>query len=332
MLATFHERQYELAMNLELLSGGSGAFFAPMQVVEEALGFDIALVPGEAAIWQHLGIAAGPPGAPTAVAYGDANTPAPGAPVFSASLFCQYKRPERMIGPTAGQRTARGVQDGGLPYFRVFLDPNQHDVLLDLEQHVGQDAVVRYAAPCFHRIEHLWVRQATREVAGDSVFIAPSDAGNPPSCWTYDDAGTPIFCSEPRRGEPERRDDVLRVAARTARERGPERDQHLRALSDGVAGVDLSPIRHRRSGRWRHEELDYGRREYPDRYGGPPIAGRLPRDEWSERLQAAAPEAEAQQLELAVDAAVVANTAASIGLTWFLVEVRPAAPIDEPPQ
>jgi hypothetical protein len=327
MLATFHERQYELAMNLELLSG-SGAFFAPMQVVEEALGYDIALVPGEAAIWQHLGIAAGPPGTPTAMAYGQGNAPMPGGPVFSASLFCQYKRPERMIGATAGQRMARSAQGGGLPYFRVFLDRDQHQVLSDLEQSVGQDAVVRYAAPCFHRIEDLWVRQATRKVAGDSVFIAPNDAGNPPSCWTYDYAGNPIFCSEPRRGAPEWREDVLRIAVRMARERGPERDQHLRVLSEGVAGLDLSPIKRRR----RRKEPEHRRPEHPDLYEGPLITGRLPREEWAERLQTAAPEAEAPQLELAVDAAVVANTAASIGLTWFLVEVRPAPPKNEPSQ
>ena len=45
MKATFHERQYELAVNLELVAG-SGMFFAPMQVVEESVGYDIALVPG----------------------------------------------------------------------------------------------------------------------------------------------------------------------------------------------------------------------------------------------------------------------------------------------
>ena len=209
MLATFHERQYELAMNIELLLG-SGAFFAPMQVVEEAVGYDIALVPGEAAIWQHLGIAAGLPGTPTAIAYGPANVPMMGGPVFSASLFCQYKRPERMIGATAGQRAARSLQGGALPYFRVFLDRDQHEVLSDLEQSVGQDAVVRYAAPRFHRIEDLWVRQATRQVAGDSVFISPSEAGNPPSCGPLTMLAIRSF-SAPRRGSAERREDVLRT-------------------------------------------------------------------------------------------------------------------------
>ena len=43
--ATFHERQYELAVNVELIAG-SGMYFAPMQIIEERVGYDIALVPG----------------------------------------------------------------------------------------------------------------------------------------------------------------------------------------------------------------------------------------------------------------------------------------------
>jgi hypothetical protein len=49
-----------------------------------------------------------------------------------------------------------------------------------------------------------------------------------------------------------------------------------------------------------------------------------------DRLRAVAPERTEAQLETAVDAAVVANAAASIGLTWLLAEITPHT--DEPSQ
>jgi hypothetical protein len=64
-----HERQYELAANLEVISG-SAKYFAPMQVIEENVGYDIALVPGHTAVWSQLGIGTWPPGVTTPVTYG----------------------------------------------------------------------------------------------------------------------------------------------------------------------------------------------------------------------------------------------------------------------
>jgi len=322
--ATFHERQYELAVNIELIAS-SGKFFAPMQSVEETVGYDIALVPGYAAVWSQLGIGAPPVGVQTPVAYDTPITPTLGGQTFAASLFVQYKRPERMVRRSAKEAQGRTQQGGVVPFFRVRLNDDQHDVLAELEKQVGADAVVRYAAPLFHRIEDLWVRQSTKGVFAASVFIAPSEAGAPPSCWTYDDNGTPIFCSEPRRGESERSDDVLRAVVLAAIGRGrPQTVVHLQALASQVGQIDLTTRRKRR----RIDDRDDGgrEREGPDEaeWVRPPLA----RWEWVDQLRAVAPERADTDIETAADAAVIANASASIGLTWLLAEIQPRGGAD----
>jgi hypothetical protein len=194
-------------------------------------------------------------------------------------------------------------------------------VLLDLESRVGGAAVVRYAAPVFHQIEDLWSRQATRTVFAGSTFIPPSDAGSPPSCWTYDDLGSPIFCSEPRSGEPETSEDLLRELVRKGVQR--DRREHLRELASEVEGLDLTPRRPRRS----PDEIEEGRRaREPDEVEW--VRAPLVRSEWVERLRAVAPERTDFDVEAAVDAAVVANTAGAIGLTWLLAEIRPHGTVE----
>jgi hypothetical protein len=216
-----------------------------------------------------------------------------------------------MIRRNATEANARLSQGGGVPFFRVRLNRDQQDVLLDLESRVGGAAVVRYAAPVFHQIEDLWSRQATRTVFAGSTFIPPSAAGTPPSCWTYDDWGSPIFCSEPRSGEPETSDDLLRALIRAGQpEVQRDRRAYLRELASKVEGLDLTPRRRRRS----PDELEEGESSREPE-GVEWVRAPLTRWEWVERLRAAAPERIDFDVEAAVDAAVVANTAGAIGLT-----------------
>lgn len=313
MKPTFHERQYELAMNLELIAG-SAQFFAPMQVIEEKVGYDIALVPGHMAIWANLGVKQ-PTGVQTPVEYGAKSIPVAGGQSFAASLFVQYKRAEKMFYRSALQTGDRAQAGGDVPFFRVYFDKDQHEVLVDLEQAVGQNAVVRYAAPLFHLIEDLWVRQSTRSVFGSSSFIPPASAGIPASVWTYADDGTSIFCSEPRRGEAEDGNGVLQSLVRMSLGRDrPGTNDHLRSLAAEVEQVDLTERRRRQ----RFDDLGERGASGDAQWTREPLT----RSEWEDRLHAVAPEG-AQQLEPAVDAAVVANAAASVGFTWLLASVRP---------
>jgi hypothetical protein len=224
-----------------------------------------------------------------------------------------------MVRWSAAEAHARASQGGGVPFFRVRLNPDQHDVLVELENRVSGDGVVRYAAPVFHQIEELWERQSTRKVFDRSAFIAPTAAGAPPSCWTYDDGGVPIFCSEPRRGELETSDGVLRALIRVGRnDARAERGSHLRALASQMENIDLTPRRRRR----RIDDLE-DRTPYREADEIAWMRPPLDRSEWVERLRRAAPERADADIEAAVDAAVIANTAGSIGLTWLLAEIQP---------
>ena len=312
--ASFHERQYELAANLELI-GPAGAYFAPMQVVEEQVGYDVALIPGHAAIWMQLGIQQIPGGVSTPLQYETDLTPDVQGPHFKASLFVQYKRPEHMVRRSAREARDRASQGGAIPFFRVRFNPDQHGVLLELEARAGANAVVRYAAPLFHEMNDLWMRQFTRSVLPNSTFVAPSEAGSPPGCWTYDGSAQPIFCSSPRRGESELSEDVFRGIVRTARSQARQTEaSHLQALASEVSEIDVT----RPSRRAALEGL-------PD-VSVERVSGRLPapltRAGWSQRIRTAAPGHPSAAVEAAIDAAVIASTAASIGVAWFLADVR----------
>src|SRR5207244_3007773 len=99
---------------------------------------------------------------------------------------------------------------------------------------------------------------------------------------------------------------VLRALVRTGRETRAGRASHIRMLSAQIDQLDVTRARQRRAAI--EDQVDGSDDLYHESFPPP-----LRRDEWFERLRAAAPEAETPNIEVAVDAAVVANTAASIG-------------------
>lgn len=175
----FGERQYELAINLELIAG-SGTFFAPPTPLEASLGVDIAMTPGDPLIWSALGIR--PPAGARAGsrALPDWATGA-GAPPSLMSLFIQYKRSTHLVRSTAAEWSEHGE-----PYWRVELTQSQHHVLLDLEDSLGNLGAVRYAAPLFWTHADMWRRQATGGLFDDSLIFAPSaiGAGHQRASWS----------------------------------------------------------------------------------------------------------------------------------------------------
>ena len=178
--AEFHERQYELAANVELIAG-RGEFFAPPTTAERQLGIDCALTPGDARIWGLLGLPA-PQGAPVSAGTFPAWPSAfpPGAePPFLASLFIQYKRPDYLT-----TRRAKEWVDHNAPYFRMYLTPHQHQLLLDLEGTVGTDGVVLYAAPSFWTYDDMWLNQGAGKLMGTSMLVKPSAIRLGHQLWT----------------------------------------------------------------------------------------------------------------------------------------------------
>jgi hypothetical protein len=242
--AEFSERQYELAVNLELLCGGGGKFSVPSQRAEKTLGFDIELVPALRAIWSHLGSAAEPLGAGRN----------PGLSPLSASLFIQYKRPEMLIGQTAGEVKCRRhkVVGAALPYLRYRLEPHQLDALMRLQARVGSGAEVCYAVAGFISRRELHARQAAGDVMDGSNFLSMrkieetrKSYGLPPlssgqrHTWTFEELRTDgVLCSEPTAIEGVGRRDLMAGLLRRARAEGQGLALHLDTLSDSVLAWD----------------------------------------------------------------------------------------------
>lgn len=244
--AEFSERQYELAVNLELLGQGKrSGYSVPSQVAEAELGYDVALIPGISSIWPILGIARQPDGAEP----GRGILGTRSAPRFAASLFIQYKCPEELRGANAkeaGIRRALGVERP-LPYFRYELEERQLSKLRTLSQQVGGDAEVCYAAAAFISLEWLHELQAMRGVVPQSNFLplaeieaalgANSGAGRTgPHVWTYGGPAHPggVLCSEPTRLRSLDEEGLRAMLAVLAREGRRDFESHTFALDKAV--------------------------------------------------------------------------------------------------
>lgn len=262
-LSQFGERQYELAANLELLAG-SGHFFTPTTSMEGHLGIDAALTPGDARIWTALGIAPPPGVSPRATLLPQmpSGTPTAAVPSFFLSLFVQYKRSTYLERSNAGEWASHNS-----PYWRVDLTKHQHDLLLELERLVGDDGVVRYAAPKFWRHSEMWQLQPAGAVLDNSLLVAPGSVGRSHNRLTWSSRAKLVGHSEPSELVAETPEDVsaeiVRRASRTRR--GPAETTHdtLRRLASAVAELTASS---KKRERW-EDEINSGIAQFrfPDR-------------------------------------------------------------------
>lgn len=196
--AEFSERHYELAVNLEMLRH-SDEYFVPSQPEEKTLGYDIAVVPTLPGVWSRL--AAGLPG----VGLGEPKL----AP--ATSLFIQYKRPD-FISNRKGKQSPRREEEFHRhdPYYRIKLEKEQLEVLLDLQDRFSGRASVCYTAGCFHTRTAFYSYKLAGSVADNSIFLPlnrvkgalvamglhlPKVAKD--HFWTYDPNGHQgLLCSE----------------------------------------------------------------------------------------------------------------------------------------
>ena len=295
----FGERQYELAANLELLAG-AGSFFTPTTAMEEHLGVDVAMTPGDPRIWRLLGVR--PPGGvtagPSSFAGWPTHTPAATTPPFLVSLFLQYKRSTELTRDWANEWPAHHR-----PYWRVELSSRQHGTLRSLETVVGSQAVVRYAAPKFWRHDDMWRLQGAGAVLDNSLFFAPSEAGPRHTRLTWSTSVGLVGHSEHERLRGEAPPDVAREVAGRARDRSrpaSRREQpaaHLATLASALE--DVTPSRRRR-------------------------------DDWRDEIYAAPERAEtiADQDAVVVlaDMALIAEAATAARVSWIIVAVSERAP------
>lgn len=280
--AEFHERQYELASNLELISG-RGDFFTPPTQLERRLGIDVALVPGDARIWGVLGVPP-PPGVrigPSAFSRWPQTLPPGAQPPFVASLFIQYKRPDRLTMATANEWNFHRQA-----YYRIHLTEHQHRRLFALEQSVGADAVVRYAAPEFWRHQDMWLNQANGDVMNRSMLVSPSVIGPGHRRWTWVSGRRGIAHSEPSEGQADTVADLRNVLGDRRQRIRRDPRTHFRFLAEAVEEADLP---------------------------------RRPRVRWRDEVAASLEEPDEDTVEEFADLAVVNDVAARLRATWLIL-------------
>jgi hypothetical protein len=190
-LAEFAEKTFETAYDIELAtgSGGNPAVFAPSQVFEHLLGFDAAADPGkDHVLWKVLS-APRPHGLVLRTdSWSGSGLAAPNQallPSFLVSYIVQFKRPEFLRGARAKQWALWGG-----PYFRFGRDATQQRVLKRLEVNLGDQAVVRYAAPAFHTSSELDAARWAREIIALTGHVAPTTLADH-RVWTYQAADSP---------------------------------------------------------------------------------------------------------------------------------------------
>lgn len=292
-ICQFGERQYELAANLELLAG-AGSFFTPTTSLEAHLAIDVAMTPGDPAIWTLLGVA--PPRGVRAGArtfrHWPRGTPSSAIPPFLLSLFLQYKRCSHLTRARAKEWTEHGE-----PYWRIELSPRQHHTIQQLDTAVGADAVVRYAAPRFWRHEDIWRLQAVGEVLDSSLLVSPSAVHRRHTSLTWSSSVGLLGHSEVERLPVETTEDLAHDLCRRAAQRRRENVEtsaryHLETLAEAL--VELAPSRRTR-GDWRDDVRA------------------------DQRLREAGTEDEA--IEPLADMALIAEVATAARASWLMVAV-----------
>ena len=169
-VAQFEEREFGEPLNAQL-TGGSGLFWPPGQVLEHVVGFDAALMVTDVAFWASIGFGAAPaglviqrswwPGWPSHLlrplfAF---RTPPP----FRLNLFLQHKRPEHL---TFGKEWKHWKA----AYYRFVLTPHQQRALEACANSLGPAGYVAYGSPAFHLRPDLFAHIEHRTLAANTHF------------------------------------------------------------------------------------------------------------------------------------------------------------------
>jgi hypothetical protein len=191
MQPEFEEKSYEAAANGELRLA-SPYFYAPGQVAEGILGFDLAsFQPATSIVWNYLQRAA--PGGlrllPNLWPTGRQPPLDVRLPSYIVSLIVQYKRAERMLRSNAGQ-----YDHWQSEYFRFKLDEDQQLILERLEAAVQNHAVIRYGSPVFHLYDDLERHTLNIQVLANTNFVSPFFLTGH-EAWTYVAPGTQGFAN-----------------------------------------------------------------------------------------------------------------------------------------
>ena len=168
----FAEREYESAMNFELMA--EPKWFTPSQPLEKTAGFDIALVAMNAFPFAFLGeaIKTGIQLSPPILEVTKQRFDSSHFPRFKFNLFLNYK-----VGEYIRRSNGKEYTSWHHSYYRFDPDDDQQQVLTSLQARVGHSALVAYAAPSFHTRTQLY-KQFSRKWIANSHYVKPATIGN----------------------------------------------------------------------------------------------------------------------------------------------------------
>lgn len=174
MRAEFEEKTYEQHLTSELVHGRR-LFFPPGQVLEDIVGFDVALRTSSHHFWRlfphmyrwwHRMPFICPPGVELRHDWWqELEREIEHFPKFKFNCFIQAKRPSRMIRSDATEYPAWKQ-----PYFRYDTFSSQQQALESLAHKTSGRAVVVYACPAFHTYRELWAAIRSGELVKQSNF------------------------------------------------------------------------------------------------------------------------------------------------------------------
>ncbi len=183
----FEEKEIEGPLNVYMAS--KGLIWSPGQVLEQIVGFDVAMRVDVACFWVSLGYPSIPSGAVISPSwwpqifrahFDDDRTPPP----FELNAFLQYKRPDYLYGGNAKERQRWGAD---VTYYRFILDPAQQAALEACASSLGNNGIVVYATPAFWERRALFEYMKLGTLLDNTHFVRALDlAGH--SRYTYIDA------------------------------------------------------------------------------------------------------------------------------------------------
>ena len=160
MLAQFEEKTYEQHLTAALVCS-KRLFFPPRQVLENVVGFDVALrtysrnfwdqFPHMRRGWPRLHFLPGPGIALRNRWWRELEQDIELFPRYKFNCFIQAKRPNRMKRSDAAEYSCWNE-----PYYRYNLLANQQEALVRLADLTRDRAIVTYACPAFSSYKNLW--------------------------------------------------------------------------------------------------------------------------------------------------------------------------------
>lgn len=201
MHAEFEEKTYEQHLTSELMHNRR-LFFPPGQVLENIVGFDVALRTSNHAFWKlfpHMYpwwrwmFFMHPPGTHLRHEWWqELEHEIEHFPKFKFNCFIQAKRPDRMI-----RSDAEEYSSWNKPYFRYDTFLSQQLALESLAQKTSGKSIVVYACPAFHKYSELWASINSGQLVKQSNFCEIARL-NGHSRYSFDTSGnTGIAHSEP---------------------------------------------------------------------------------------------------------------------------------------